>query len=256
MTGQTKVLGLDGFAWHARYMPGLQALLPVPVTALALGFNKMPLVASLASLALAVGLPRILVQVVRERGLAIEPDLWESWGGKPTTRMLRLNDTSDSAADKDRWRAALSAAAGVTLPATAEAEAEDPADADARYEQVTGHARECTRGDRMLRSENQSYNYERNLLAMKPLACMLAGAAVVAMAIFLAFQATGDGAIAPAAAALGLNALVLVGWLVLPSEQRTRRMADKYALRLFTVMVHQVAQPPVQSSPSGGGPAA
>jgi hypothetical protein len=243
-------LGLDEFDFHARYVPGLQALLPIPVTVLALGFNSMPFVASLASLALAVGLPRTLVQVVRSRGLALEPGLWDSWGGKPTTRMLRLSDTSVATADKDRWRAALSSAAGVALPATAADEAADPADADARYEQVVGHARECTRGDDLLRAENQSYNFERNVLAMAPVALLLAAVAVAATVILVAIQVAADGPVAPAACALGANMLVLAGWIMLPSEARARRMAEKYAVRLFTLMTHRTAQPPGSPSAS------
>jgi hypothetical protein len=234
-----KAIGLDDFDLHARYLPGLHAILPIPVTAVAIGVNKMPLVATLLSLAVTVGLPRLLVQVVRDRGLAAQRVLWTSWGGCPTTPMLRQSDVTAPAVDKERWRKVLGAAAHVHLPQSLQAEASDPADADARYEQVVTFAREETRDDQLLLVENRSYNYDRNLYALRNPALWLAAAGVVVMAAGVLLCMSSRASILTPAIGLGANIVVLVGWLTLVTEDRVRVMADKYAIRLLTVATYR-----------------
>lgn len=234
-----KAIGLDDFDLHARYLPGLQAILPIPVTAVAIGLNKMPLVATLLSLAVTVGLPRLLVQVVRDRGLAAQHVLWTSWGGSPTTRMLRLSDDTAPAVDKERWRQVLSTAAHVHLPESLQAEASDPADADARYEQVVTFAREETRDDQLLLVENRSYNYDRNLYSLRNPALWLAAAGVTAMAVLVLLRTSSHASVLTPAIGLGANTIVLIGWFTLVTEDRVRVMADKYAIRLLSVATHR-----------------
>jgi hypothetical protein len=232
-------LGLDEFDVHARYRPGLLAILPLPITGVALGLDKQPVIATLLSLAVAVGLPRLLVQVVRDLGTAAQDRLWASWGGKPTTQMLRWSDTSTSAADKARWHAVLGAAAGVQLPSTALVEAVDPSDADARYEQVVAFAREETRGNPLLLGENRSYNYERNIYGLRPVALALALLGIVVLVGALVLQARAGSAVEAIAVCLAANIIVALGWWWVPSERRVKVMADKYALQLLNTATHQ-----------------
>lgn len=235
-----QALGLDDFDLHARYRPGLLAVLPVPITAIAIGLDKHPMTAILLSLAVTVGLPRLLVQVVRDRGTAAQVALWTAWGGSPTTQMLRLSNTDAAMADKIRWRRTLAAAAQVHLPATVEVEVSDPVDADARCEQVTEYARELTRDDVLLQAENRSYNYERNLYSMRKPALLLAVAAIGGLVVDLALRARWGEQVGSIVFGLVANALVALGWIVLASERRVRVMADKYAHRLFAVATHRV----------------
>lgn len=240
MSGVTaKALGLDDFELQTRYRAGLQAVAPLWITALAIGIDKHPWIGGLSGLAVTIGLPRLLVNVVRRRGNAAQKIMWTEWGGPPTTQMLRLSDTTAAAADKERWRKVLGTAAHVELPATLEAESSDPADADARYAQIVTFAREEARGDTMLWGENRSYNYERDVYSMRGPARVLAGSASVALAALTALSMMRGDPIGFLAAGLVVNIVVTIGWFTLPSEDRVRLMAYKYAQRLFDVATHQ-----------------
>jgi hypothetical protein len=229
---------LDSFALHTRYRPGLQAVAPLIIAAMAIGIDKIPIVVSLVSFAAAIGLPIRLAHTVRQRGRNVEPDLWESWGGKPTTRMLRLADTFTPEGDKLRWRSTLGGAAKVSLP-DLEQELADRAGADVLYEQVTGYAREATRNDRLLLAENRAYNVERNQYALRPVALPLAIVGVVVMVIAGVVQSLGSGPLTPVAVGLAANTGMLGLW-VSKSDSRVRLMADTYAVRLFTVATNQL----------------
>lgn len=234
-----RAVGLDDFDFHARYLPGLQAILPIPITAITVGLNKVPIVATLLSLAVTVGLPRLLVQVVRERGTAAQNELWAKWGGSPTTQMMRLRGGTTAPADKERWHRVLGPAAKVQLPTDVKAESANSADADARYEQVVAYAREQTRDDELLLVENRSYNFDRNLYGMRRPARWLASIGVAITAMVVTFRARHNEDLLAPVIGLGANVVVLTMWIWLVTESRVRTMGDKYASRLLTVATHR-----------------
>lgn len=228
------ITGLDAFDVQTRYLPALLAIAPIPVSAVTFGLDKNPTVTALVGILAALGLPSLVVALVRQRGARMEAELWDAWGGKPTTRMLRLADRTDSQVDKVLWRTRLADAAAVSLPATLEDELADRETADALYEQVTSYVRERTRGDPLVATENRHYNAQRSLLALQPL-----GIALAALGVALLVGAiVGGDAFLPGDTvtyAIGgvANAALLVIWLFVPSSARMRLMANKYARQLF-----------------------
>lgn len=82
---------------RARLAPGLLALLLVPVTLVAVGLKDAPVVSTLAGCVLtAAGAPLVLVNIVRSRGRAIDDALIRSWGGAPTTQLVRPRRPADN----------------------------------------------------------------------------------------------------------------------------------------------------------------
>lgn len=229
------ITGVDAFDLQTRYLPAMAAVAPVTVCAVTFGLDKNPTVTALVGVLAALGLPFVVVSLVRERGSRLEAELWASWGGKPTTRMLRLADRSDPPADKQLWRSRLGPAAGISLPATLEEECKNPEAADALYEQVTAYVRERTRGDSLVNTENRHYNLQRSLLALQPLGVALAALGLVLVVGFpLARDAVESADATAIVIGSAANTALLAGWSLVPSESRMRLMADKYARQLFT----------------------
>ena len=117
-------------------MPALLTLLPLAVLVFASVPSELRLNAGLLAIIGTGGGTAFLSQVARDRGRAKQPQLWEMWGGPPTTRLLRRSK-SPGHPSRDRWRSPLQRLTGDPLP-TEEDERSDPEDADARYAAAVG----------------------------------------------------------------------------------------------------------------------
>ena len=112
----------------------------------------------------------LAAQLGRDRGKRIERRLFDSWGGKPTTSMLRHCDGRIDPMTKSRLHQKLSRVVNATFP-TQEEEAADPIQAGTTYDSAVFWLRKHTE-DRekfgRLHEENISYGFRRNLLGLKP----------------------------------------------------------------------------------------
>jgi hypothetical protein len=167
--------------------------------------------------------------LVRDRGLAIQPSLWESWGGAPTTRLLRWRGEADRHAT-GRRHALLGQILGEPLPSEAE-ESADPDGADSRYRTAVSALRDLTRnrGFTLIEAENREYGYRRNSLGLKPIAL---GVAASCFFLSLALGLLNDG-LARFLAAAGVSLVALAFWIVVVKSAWVRRAADLYAFRLL-----------------------
>jgi hypothetical protein len=200
---------LDAYNRRARLMPAVLAATPA-VVLLGAGISSLKGAPSITATILgAIGI--VIAGVVRGAGRRVEPALWASWGGPPTTRALRWRD-STSAAATERLHARVSAAVGQSLP-TQHEEAGDPEDADRRYQEVIAALRELTRDHKqfpLIFEELAEYGFRRNTLGLRPIAITTALAIVVASCTALATGDAGHHIRFIVAAAVGLSAAV--GW--------------------------------------------
>jgi hypothetical protein len=228
-------LKLDDYETRARLLPGLLALLPIDVAALALGLRSIPIIVTIASLIVAVGGTAVLAGVVRERGRHLEGDLIGEWSGLPTTELLRVRHGADPR--RLRRRALIEGLLSLKLP-TGEEEEKDPAGTDDVYGAVTAELRERTRDKSrfpIVYAENRNYGFERNLLAMRPigLACSVASAALLVGVALVALLLHRDALIVDSAIGIGTALLLFVGWIWYPSRRRVRMAAELYASGLL-----------------------
>jgi hypothetical protein len=235
------MIWLDSYERRSRLVPGLLALLPVAVTVLALGLNRIPLIAVAGSLLSAAGGPLLLAGLVRHLGLQAQDGLWLSWGGAPTTLSLRLRGQNNNPVQRQSWRLAVQEVTGHRL-LTARAELADPAKADNTIEAAVADLRELTRSRRfsMVATENKNYGFERNLYGLRWVGRTIALLAVAVTAGLLAFGQTGGAHListAGAAAGLVINAGLLALWFFAPSTARVRTVADRYAHQLLQAAV-------------------
>src|SRR5262245_43905742 len=81
-------LGLDAYTRNARLKPALIAMLPVAWTIMAWGPGNASGWSALWTLFVAGGGTWLLSQVARDRGKKKENQLFDSFGGRPTERLL------------------------------------------------------------------------------------------------------------------------------------------------------------------------
>lgn len=225
------MLWLDDYERRARLVPGLLLVAPVAIVVLMFSLKGNPVVAGIVGSLTAFGAPVVLANVVRHRGLAVQDDLWQAWGGKPTNQLLQTGPSGR----RDHWRAAVEAVSGQTLPTPGQP------DPDGHYDAAVATVISDTRDPKHFKlvfNENRNYGYERNLYGLRKLGLIVALACLVGSAAAVAVLVVADHAARPEWI-VGLVALLgLVGvWIYLPSSTRARTTAFKYAEQLLDAAV-------------------
>jgi hypothetical protein len=229
---------LDEYEIKARMAPALILILPLVVAILyaAPVLSSWPVFAAggVFCLVLVYGLSYF----VRWQGVSIEPKLWASWGGPPSTRFLRHSDLTFSEQTKSRIRAEAEKLFSVRL-LSADAERREPSRADRLIEDVFRDVRQYVRkhdSDGLWSKHNAEYGFTRNLLACR-LLWLIAG---IAAALFTAMygRRVGAGAfnVGTAVEVALAAAAAYGGWSLLPSA--TKRIADGYANAAWIALLH------------------
>jgi hypothetical protein len=249
------VLWLDKYERQARLVPGLLVLLPVAVTVTALGLRQAPVVSVVVSLLSLAGGPVLLADTVRGLGLKVQDDLWTSWGGAPTTIALRLREATSNEVQRDIWRTAVQKVTGIQL-ASGRSESANPERADQTIDVAVSQVRELTRADRrfyILQAENKGYGFRRNFYAVRTIGRLVA---LLGLLVILGFALwptiSGKQPDIQAAYVLGLivDALIALGWFLLPSSGRVRQVGDKYAYQLLQAAVTLSADTTESTTPT------
>jgi len=218
-------------------LPGLILTLPVSLLAVVAIASKPAWWSAVASILGASGVTYLGAQVIRSFGQRVEPALWKSWGGAPTTQLLRFKGSKNTT-KVTRWHELLAKLMpDVHLP-NADEESKDPEGADAAYETVVSVLIAKTRDTKKFArifDENCEYGYRRNLyscrrfgylsgivslLAIVGLASAHAAGAIHLSVLGICFVALAD-----------VVGLILLKWIVTP--QWVHEAADAYASRLI-----------------------
>lgn len=229
-------MSLDNYALKARTFPVLIVILPALVLTgyYVTGFEwyvRIP-----ASVLAFSFVAYLLAQVGRDRGKKKEPNLYNLWGGKPTTQLLRHCNTHLDSNTKARYKKRFGEDLTDLHFPSPESEADDLAAADAVYESCTKHAIAVTRDAEkypLLLKENTSYGFRRNLWAMKPWALVIIVGCILIHSFF-ATQSFSSVVLKPKEWFLaGFLILDLLFWLVIVVPGWIRIPAFAFAERLF-----------------------
>ena len=183
-----------------------------------------------------------LTQIGRDRGKALEPALFESWGGKPSVAMMRYSDSRLTNLTKERYRCFLvRAVQGLTL-LSPEDEQKYPDKADDGYESATAWLLTKTR-DRerfaLLFRENINYGFRRNIWALKPWAFVLDAIAIAMLALVAFGSWTGDVSTTIEVirvdwwASLFLTIVHMLSFAIKLKKEWVRTAAEAYAQQLL-----------------------
>ncbi len=225
----------DEYNRRARLYPALLAALPISTAAVILGITRAEWWSSLAGLVVASGFWGLISQIGRHSGKKREPELWKSWGGAPTTILLRHADNSNPVRVEELHKR-LSVLTGMEFP-TAEEEAQDPHRADNIYETATDQLRRATRNREhfpLVFEENCHYGYRRNVLGLRSWAigiCLVTAFALGSLVIVDSELVRPERGIVAALAALYVVAAA--AWWRLVTPEWVKQPAFAYAQRLL-----------------------
>ena len=225
----------DAYTWRARVLPVYFTAAPAVLAVAATLPEGLTLPLAGASAIVFLSLPYFMGQVTSDFGKRLEPALWTSWGGPPTTRFLRHENGEFNAATRVRIHAQLRVL-GLRVP-TAEEEDTDHEQALLLYGSAVDELRRLTRDSQrfnLLHKTNIEYGFRRNLLGLKPTGLAITALALVATGWSLYRGWHTDGVVPPVALVTTLlNTCVALGWLVGVRAKTVRITAERYAQRLL-----------------------
>ena len=170
----------DGYTLQARMVPAYIVLLPLAV-GIQMWLPEVDLLQRIGSLLVApLPLVVLIAQLGRDRGHTLQKNLWNSWGGTPTTQFLRHRNGNVNPITRLSYHKCIEKLFPELKMPTPEEEAVDNQCADRVYDAAAKKLIVVTRNQKrfsLIYKENISYGFRRNLWAMRPhgIICSLVG---------------------------------------------------------------------------------
>ena len=224
----------DHYSLRARLQPALVTLLPMALGVFAWSEPGARWMTALWATLGTSGATYLLAIIARNRGKAIEPALWESWGGAPTTQLLRHSGPGNPVL-RERWHESLAKLLKKSIP-TADEEAANPRAADGVYAAVTRlliNERRDPKKYPLIYKENVNYGFSRNLYAQRSIGIGAALAGIVAsIAAGIYFTGGAKVLVLPWACA-AISFLMLLSWIFIFTSVWVKVPAFAYTERLL-----------------------
>jgi hypothetical protein len=224
----------DQYSFRARLQPALLTLLPAAIAIFAWTGPGVKWQSALWTLFGTAGGTYFLAVLARNLGKKLEPGLWQSWGGAPTTQFLRHTGSANPVM-RERWHKNLSKLLGKPFP-TASEESANPMAADDIYSAAVKLQISKTRDTKkyhLLFKENIQYGFCRNLFAMKSTGMVIATLSLIfSISTAIWFIHIGDPKIMPWICSAAIS-MFLYWWITVVNPAWVRQSANAYAERLF-----------------------
>ena len=230
-------LPLGMYTLRARLAPVFVAALPIAFGVVAVYSGNLNWWSPFWAILTMFGGMLLIAELGRDAGKRKEPQLFQSWGGKPTTQMLRRTHPANSAI-RNRYIARLQDIdPSIQIP-TEVNEREDPEIADDLYDAAVHVLRERTRDRKRFPLVFQAlcdYGFRRNLWGLKPYGLVVAGVGAAAAGATVFMRYTSDAqTIDPAAiAAFALNSVMVTLWIFVICPDWVKVAAFSYSERLL-----------------------
>lgn len=228
----------DTYERKARLYPAMLVLVP-PVTLTVCLLDVAPkLDKGLVGMLVTFGVLYLLTTIARELGKRREGWLFESWGGKPTTQVLRHRNSTFDSVTKARYHTFLGKHLGMSFPTETD-EQRDPAAADNAYQAGGQWLLEKTRDRKkfnLLFMENIAYGFRRNSFGLRPLG--IAAAIGSLLFLLIAIKAVTMNGLDPNVFAdatksvwisLAISLVMLTIWIFFFTERTVKSAAFSYA---------------------------
>jgi hypothetical protein len=220
---------IDSYEIKARYAPALLLSLPILITFWTCFQPEVEAITKAISAILSGGIFYAVSTAVRSRGFHIQPTLWQSWGGAPSTIIVSWRNTIVGDDLKAQYHEAVKAHLNLPMPSRAEEEA-DPEKAmkmiDQAFERVKGLIRAEDKAG-LWSIANADYGFARNLYGCRKLWLILCTIMTGVSAIFLLLRFSNLVLLGFMLNVITLIGCASLGWLILP--KLTKQVAFRYA---------------------------
>jgi hypothetical protein len=236
----------DEYALKARICP-LLLIVALPSISLAFLFPEMDWRTAVVPPTALLALGLAAAAFSRDQGKRREPKLYEEWGGKPTTVMLRFRSKTFPERQLAHLHKFLAKATRNTIP-TAKREEADPDVADLVYESHTGYLREGTRDKKaypFVFRELTHFGFMRNLWGLRATGIFIAILALAVTAAWLALS--GPWVWNIRCVAPGLNIVAILLWAWWPDRTAVRHAAEAYAKAILAAGMKMAEAEPVEA---------
>jgi len=231
-------MSFDRYTMQARVLPVYIVVLPAGI-AFAVIYRGVSLMELLSATTFAPALiAALLAQIGRDAGYRKQSNLWERWGGPPTTQILRHRNSKINPALRARYHERLRRLLpDVDFPTSIDEE-NDPIAADDIYDMCVRHLISRTRDAKtfpLVFRENVNYGFRRNLWGLKPFGIVFSCTAIAAAAFRLWGHRVDlwnapPGIVLAAIIALALLVMWLFvitpGWVMIPAEAYAERLLE------------------------------
>lgn len=227
---------LDIYTIEARIAPVLVTFLPLGLAVIAWFPAKFVGQGLLTGVLTSIGMTALLAQFGRDLGKRKEPNLFKSWGGAPTTQMLRYRDSKLNSVSLERYRKKLESLVNKKLPSEDE-EQKKPKDADTIYLSCVDYLRINTKDSKrfpLVCSENINYGFRRNLWGLKPIGIIANLIALISTVLLLYLNKNNIGLLSPIVFFVVLIEVLFLGlWIFAITTRWVKIAADAYAKSLL-----------------------
>jgi hypothetical protein len=181
----------------------------------------------------------LLSVAVANLGRRLQDGLWQSWGGAPTTQLLRVHSDASNLAQRTIWRSAIQTVTSLELFTDAR-ELADPSRADELITAAVGQIRHLGQDDRypLIAKENAQYGLERNLFGSRWLGRLLSLACLVGLLIS---PVVTNQISTTLVIGVVLEVVLSVLWFIIPSSSRTKDAAFRYSEQLLQAVARESA---------------
>ncbi len=231
----------DTYSFQARVLPVYLTLVPVILLIAAILPSGLKLPLGGAAALVFVPISFFLSQVGADFGKRLEKDLWNDWGGPPTTRYLRHGNREFNEVTRGRVHDKLRTL-GLYIP-TLEEQEQDGRRADQYYESCAEDLIRRTRDKNkfpLVFKGLTEYGFRRNLYGLKGFGVILTVVSFVGIgwASYSAWTAMGEPPAVSIVAGL-ISAGLLLAWVTWVTERTVELAANRYARYLLEAALEQ-----------------
>ena len=228
---------MNSYNLKARVYPVILSLIPIIFIGSVYSFHLQSYYQVLTSLGITTALYFLFSQLGRDKGKALEKEMWKKWSGTPTTQILRYSNDIIDKHTKKNYHHKLKELTGIGNELNEEFEKDFPQKADEIYQSWTKFLLSKTRDTKkynLLFQENINYGFRRNLLGLKGIAILI----IILLMISSFFYSFIMGEyIVKFSSELLISEiiliLILIFWIGIVKENWIKIVAFSYAERLM-----------------------
>lgn len=228
---------MNSYNLKARVYPVILAIVPAIIVGIVYLWHFKSYYQILVNSGITSILFFLFSQLGRDKGKSIEKEMWEKWGGAPTTQVLRYSNNTFDKHTKMRFHQKLKDLTNIGEKIDEAFEKIFPKKADEIYKSWTKYLISQTRDNQkynLLFQENINYGFRRNIFGLKNIAISINIILIIGYFIYSSIISEYKVVLTPELIlSVGIMGLILIFWIRIVNEKWVKTTAFAYAERLL-----------------------